>query len=156
MTRSKRISILIALSGGILGGGIIAFVGGLFGWMIASGGLYGNGQLADAKFLEMVFGAAVLLVGCLPLLLAVFFAYRTFRKRSIPRWSVYVGWIASLCLIGVVSLAALSTIFDQNPTTTRDFKIVTVILLPFALGVLGFLLISKEPKTSNPPPATSD
>jgi len=72
--QAKMVVSAISLFVAGLWGVIFIVVGGLFGFMVASGGLYGNGSLSDATIAEIAIGLGLLSLSCLPLALVSSFA----------------------------------------------------------------------------------
>lgn len=103
-----------------------------FGWLVASGGLYGNGQLNDASTGEVVGGLMFLVAGILPVVLVVGLAVPLWKARRAPGWLTLLGWLAAIGASFMLSLA----LPDPDPLLLAT--------VPFTLGLWGYLLTHRR------------
>jgi len=144
--QAKMVVSAISLFVAGLWGVIFIVVGGLFGFMVATGGLYGNGSLSDATIAEIAIGLDLLALSCLPLALVSSFAIFWWRGLRLPEWSTQIGWISAVCILAGVCLELLSVSFQRGGFRYESLSMLTLPVLPFALGLLGFLAFSTSSK----------
>jgi len=144
--QAKTVVPIISLLVAALGGVVLLVLGALFGYMVGSGGLYGNGALSDATFAELAIGLCILILSCFPLVLVLLFTVFWWQGLRLPRWSTTIGWVSVVCILGTVFLNLLSASLGRHGVTQENLGILTLPVFPFALGLMGFLAFSFSSK----------
>lgn len=144
--QTKTVVSAISLLVAALGGAIFIVVGGLLGSIVASGGLYSNASLSDATITDVAIGLCLLALSCLPLALVLLFTSFWWLGRRLPRWSTIIGWISAICILAGVSLDFLSVSLQRGGFRYESLGMLTLPVLPFAMGLLGFLALSISSK----------
>jgi hypothetical protein len=138
MSRYRSVAEIVSLGIAGLGGIVLLVLGGLFAFIVGTGGIYGNGTFRDATVATMLWAAVVLTVGALPLALISVFVVVRFRRKKYPTWLMAFGWIVVVGIAVTVFLDALSAIHGVG------LGILTIPVLPYLTGLFGFLALSRK------------
>lgn len=143
-----KIAMWAALFVALLGSIPPVVAGGLFGEMIATGGLFGTGRIAEITLLSGLAGIGFLLVGLMPLALIVTWVWFTWTQHREPQF-LRIG-SAILAMVGitasiVIPLMNLMALPSPNavPSFLLDVKIFSV-SFSFLLGLGAFLIFRRR------------